>query len=419
MSFVVVGLSHRTAPVDVLERFTVAGEDLAKALASMARTEHVNEAVLISTCNRTEAYVAAEKFHGAFEDVRDLLAGIADTSADRLSDHLFVRYDDEAVRHLFAVSAGLDSAVVGEHEILGQVRTAWQAAQAEGTAGSTCNLVFRHALEVGKRARNETGISRGTASVSHAAVEMAVERLGDLTDKSVLVLGAGEMGEGMVTALSGAGVSSIRVANRTRARAEQLAERVDGVAIDLTDLPIALTEVDVLLTSTGATSLLVGHADLAAAVARRSGRPMLVVDVAVPRDVDPAVSDLEGVTLLDMDDLHDFALVGLASRRAEVDTVGTIIDEEVARFAGLRTAREVAPLIGELHQRADDIRQGELSRYASRLAELGPEEREAVEALTKAIVAKMLHQPTVELKTAAGSSRGQRLAESARALFEL
>ena len=253
MSVVVIGLNHRTMPLDLFERMTVDGARLPKALGDLASREHLGEVVVLSTCNRTEVYAMAERFHGAYADVRNFLAELAFVTPDAFADHLYVHYDAEAVRHLFSVAAGLDSAVIGEAEILGQVRGAWEHATEEGTAGPVLNLLFRHALETGKRARTDTGIARGTASVSHAAVEMAAERIGDLAGKRVLILGAGDMAEGMATALKGGGVAEVLVANRTWRKARTLADKIGGQAVRLSDLPSALVEIDLLLTTTGST----------------------------------------------------------------------------------------------------------------------------------------------------------------------
>lgn len=419
MSFVVVGLSHRTAPLSLLEQCSVPADGRAKLLAAVAGSRHVSEAVAVTTCNRTELYVHAEAFHGAYSDLRDVLADLSGLAPERLTDHLVVQYDEDAVRHLFSVASGLDSAVLGEHEILGQVRSAWDLAREEGTAGALANLVFRHAIETGKRVRTDTDISRGTASVSHAAVEMAAEHLGALAGRRVLVVGAGEMGEGMAVALAGAGVGEVAVANRTTERAEALADRVAGRPVPLVELSGALHDVDVLLTSTGASSMLLEHAELEPALRHRDGRPLLIVDIAVPRDVDPAVGHLPGVTLLDMDDLNRFAERGRIDRQAEVGRVRAIVDDEVARFAAVRSAQEVAPLITELRGRAEEVRATELARFEGRLAGLDERERDAVENLTRALVAKLLHDPTVRLKGAAGTPTGSRLADAMRDLHGL
>ncbi|MCX7619490.1 MAG: glutamyl-tRNA reductase [Acidimicrobiales bacterium] len=419
MSVVVIGLNHRTVPLDLLERVTVDGARLVKVLHDVSSRDNVSEAVILSTCNRMEIYVVAERFHGAYRDVRDVLAELAFLPPEAFADHLYVYYDELAVDHLFSVASGLDSAVVGEHEILGQVREAWELARAEGVASNQLNMLFRHAIEVGKRARAETGIARNIASVSSAAVAMAADRLGGLEDRTVLVLGAGEMAEGMLRSLMDRGVAQVLVANRTWDRAVGLANRIGGRAIRLSDVDAALAEVDVLLTSTGASSIIIEHSDLEDAVARRAGRPLLIVDVAVPRDVDPSAAALAGVTLLDMDDLRAFAEIGMTERRREVAAVRAIVDAEVQRYLAVASAREVAPLVSALHQKAEQVRAAELERFAGRLSELDDRQLEVIEALTKGIVAKLLHDPTVGLKKAAGTAKGERLAEATRDLFGL
>ena len=419
MTVVVVGLNHRSVPLSLLERVTVEESRLPKALHDVVSRDHVSEAVVLSTCNRTEVYFVAEKFHPAFGDLRSFFSELAFVPPEELVDHLYVHDADDCATHLFRVASGLDSAVVGEAEILGQVRSAWESAQTEGASGSQLNLLFRHALEVGKRARTETSIGRHVASVSTAAVAMAAERLGPLEGRSILVLGAGEMAEGMVRALVSSGVADVRIANRTRENAEDLAARVGGEAIGLADLDGALHEVDLLLTGTGASSMILEHSDVARVMAARDGHHLLVVDVAVPRDVDPSAADIEGVTLLDMDDLRAFAEAGMAERRREIGAVEAMCVEELDRWLAASSAREVAPLIGRLHESAEDVRAAEIERLRGRLGELDERQLEALDALTKGIVAKLLHQPTVRLKDAAGTPRGDRLAEALRDLFEL
>jgi glutamyl-tRNA reductase len=419
VSVIVVGLNHRTAPLDLLERVTVPAAGLSKALADLRSRGDLDEAVVLSTCMRTEVYATADRFHPAVQAVRNFLCERSFLAPEDVADHLTVLYDDAAIAHLFSVAAGLDSAVLGESEVLAQVRGAWDAARAEGTAGPVLSGVFRHAVEVGKRVRSETAIARGTTSISQAAVALAADRLGGLAGRRVLVLGAGDMGEGMTVALAGAGVADVLVANRTQTRASSLAERVGGRAIDVAELPAALASVDVLLTSTGAPSPLLTVEDLVPVLPQRAGRPMLIVDIAVPRDVEPAVRSLDGVTVLDLDDLRAFARTGLEERRREVSRVQVIIDEEVADYLGEAVARQAAPTVAALRERAEAVRAAELDRFAARLAALEPREREAVEALTRGIVAKLLHEPTVRLKDAAGTPRGERLADSLRALFDL
>jgi glutamyl-tRNA reductase len=419
VSVVVIGLNHRTVPLDLLERVTIDDLGLTKALHDLVSRDNLAEVVVLSTCNRTEIYAVAERFHGAYGDVRDFLSELGHLAPEEFSHHLYSHYDDAAVTHLFSVAAGLDSAVLGESEILGQVRTAWERAQAEGTSATMLNMLFRHAIEVGKRARTETSIGRHTASVSSAAVEMAANELGSLAGRRVLVLGAGEMGEGMVVSLAGAGVADIRVANRTKDRALALAERVGGRAISLDDVGAALREVDLLLTSTGASSIMLEHADIADAMADRDARPLLIIDVAVPRDVDPSVALLDGVSLFDLDGLRTFAERGLAERRAEIGAVHDIIEAEVVRYVDRASARTAAPLVAQLHEHAEALRTAELERFRTRLDALDPAQRELVEQITRGLMAKVLHEPTVRLKDAAGTPRGERLSESLRHLFDL
>lgn len=419
MSLVVIGLNHRSVPIEILERVTIDNERLGKALRDLADRPYLSEAVVLSTCNRTEIYAVAEKFHGAYGDVRTFIAEMAHMAPEDFSDHLYVHYDESAVSHLFRVAAGLDSAVVGETEILGQVRSAWTRAQDEQTTGSALNLLFRHAIEVGKRARTETDIARHVASVSTAAVALAADQLNGLSGRCALVLGAGRMGERMARALAAAGVDDLVIANRTWARAVELAESVGGRAIHLADIPAALVNVDLLLTGTGASSMILEFGDLHHAISQRDGRQLLVVDVAVPRDVDPAAGDLDGVTLLDMEDLRAFAQVGIDQRKAEVAAVEAIVDEEQRRFSAASLAREVAPLIASLHDQAEGIRSSEIERFNPRLSGLDDQQLEAVEALTRAIVAKLIHQPTLGVKDNVGTPRGERLATSLRELFDL
>jgi glutamyl-tRNA reductase len=419
VSLVVVGLNHRTAAVDLLEQMTVAPSALPKALQSLVAREHLAEVVLLSTCNRTEVYVRTTRFHDGIDDVRHFLAESSGVDPDALAEQLYTYHDDAAVGHLFGVAAGLDSMIIGEGEILGQVREAWRTAEAEGVTGQLLSRTFRHAVEVGKRARTETGISRHAVSISSAAVSVAAERLGSLAGRRVLLLGAGDVGEGMALALAGAGVEEIVVANRSRQRGSELARRVGGRAISLDEVADALVTCDVLLSSTGAPGTLVERGDMEEVMHRRDGRAILVVDVAVPRDVDPGVGQVFGVTLLDIDDLKAVGEESLQARRAEVGKVRLIITDELDRFRLERSARELAPLVTKLRAHADEVREGELARLGNRLASLTPEQRAAVDQLTQGVVNKLLHEPTVRLKDAAGTGRGDLFADALTELFGL
>jgi len=419
MSVIVVGLNHHTAPVELLERLTVAPEQLPKALHALGQCEHLAEVVVLSTCNRTEIYARSTRFHAAVQDIHDFLVGHASADPRDVADHLYTYHEDAAIAHLFGVAAGVDSMIIGEGEILGQVREAWKVAEREQTAGQLLSRVFKHAVEVGKRSRTETGISRHAVSVSSAAVALAAEKLGSLADRSILVLGAGEVGQGMAVALAGAGIGEVVVANRTLARAEELATRVGGRAIPLAGVDAHLETADVLLTSTGAVDVVIERGEIEAVMARRGGRALLIVDVAVPRDVDPGVQQVFGVELLDMDDLKAFAEHSMEQRAREIHKVREIIGHELDRHRAERSAREVAPLITALRARAADIRDGELERFAAKLGALDDDARRAVEALVDGIVNKLLHDPTVRLKDAAGSARGELYADALTELFDL
>lgn len=419
MSIVVFGVNHRTSPLALLERVTISDDALPKTVHGLMAQPNIREAVVLSTCNRTEVYAVAEKFHGAYADLRDFFCDLGGFSADELSPHVYSQHDDEAVRHLFEVAAGLDSAVLGESEILGQVRSAWERSQREGGSLSTLNLLFRLALETGKRARTETSIGRHTSSVSSAAIDMARETLGSIEGLTVLVVGAGDMGEGVLVAMSHAGVGQILVTNRTIGKAQVLADRVSGSVTEFYRLGEAMADADVIITCTGAGSTVIDEDMVRLAMANRKNRPLLIVDIAVPRDVDFAVADIDGVTLLDLDDLRDWAARGQALRENESAAVRSIVAEELERFIVESTARQAAPLVAQLHERAEAVRVAEVERLGKKLSSLDDDERSAVDALTKGIVAKLLHDLSVRLKDDAGTPRGERNAAAVRDLFDL
>jgi glutamyl-tRNA reductase len=419
VSLVVVGLNHRTVPVELLERMTVPPAGLPKALRSLALREHLAEAVLLSTCNRTEVYARTTMFHPGVDDVRHFLADQAGMDPDGLADLLYTYHEDAAVAHLFGVAAGLDSMIIGEGEILGQVREAWQVAEREATVGPFLSRTFRQAVEVGKRARTETGIARHAVSVPSAAVTLATERLGSLEGRRVLVVGAGDVGEKMAIALLGAGAGEIVVANRTASRGAALAGRLGGRAIALDGVADELVGIDVLLSCTGSADVLIERADIEAVMARRDGRALLVVDVAVPRDVDPGVGEVFGVTLLDIDALRAQGERSLQQRRTELASVREIITAELDRYRFERSAREAAPIVTALRARGEDLRRAELDRHSAKIGSLDPAARRVLESVTRGLVNKLLHDPTVRLKDAAGTARGELYADALSELFAL
>ena len=419
MSIVVFGVNHRTGPLALLERVTIADDAIAKTVHGLMSRPNIREVVVLSTCNRTEVYAVAEKFHGAYGDLRDFFCDLGGFSADELIPHVYSQHDDAAISHLFEVASGLDSAVLGESEILGQVRIAWERSQREGGALSTLNLLFRHAIETGKRARTETSIGRHTASVSHAAVDMARESLGAIDGMTVLVVGAGDMGEGVTVALADSGVGQVLVTNRTIAKAQALADRVSGSVTEFYRLAESLVEADVVVTCTGAGSTVIDADMVKNAMLQRPERPLFIVDIAVPRDVDSDVANIDGVTLLDLDNLRDWAARGQAQRATEALAVRDIIVQEVERFNMETTARQAAPLVAQLHERAEAVRAAEIERQSKKLSSLTPEQQDAVDAVTKGIVAKLLHDMSVRLKDDAGTPRGERNSAAVRDLFDL
>lgn len=418
MSIVVLGVNYHTSPVTLLEKVMIPVPAMSEALRVLSNHSDIREVVVLSTCNRTEVYAVAERFHAAHTDILEFLCTTSGLSADEITPHLYSQFDDDAVVHLFEVAAGIDSAVLGETEIVGQVRDAWDFAMKQGTSRSTLNLLFRYALESGKRARTETGISRSTASVAHAAVEMAEEILGTLSGKRVLVVGAGEMGEGVAGALSRAGTESITVLNRTAARAEALAEKIGARVSEFESLETELVEADVVLACTGAGGVIIDH-ELMTRVRNGVLTPILVVDIALPRDVAASVAELPGVTLRDLDHLSEWAQRGIDKRASEVGQVREIIGEEVKRFLLDQTQRQAAPLVAQLREVVESIRTAEMDRFESSLAAMTPEQRELVESISHGIINKMLHAPSVRLREAAGTPQGERLSAAVRDLFSL
>ena len=424
MAVVAVGINERDVSLDIFEQSAISERDLPKALQVLCDSEHISEAVVLSTCLRTEVYAVVERFHDGLADIERFFLSCSNamgTDSQVLSELLSCWVDDAAVSHLFDVAAGIDSPVLGEGEILRQVRTAAELARQEHASGRVLGPLFRHAVEAGKRVRAETAIAQGTTSLAHAAVALAADRLeGGLVGRSVLVIGAGEMGAGFSKALAQpAAAARVVVANRSAERAAAVADQSGAEAVSLSKLDEELGRADVVLTSTAAADVVLDVARVGRTMQSRPGRPLLVVDVAVPRDVDPAVADLEGVSLLDVEDVRRFAETQMSTRRGEIPAVRAVLTEELERYRASSAARSAAPVVAALRMRAESIRRAELERQRARLDALGPEAREIVETVTRRTVAKLLHEPTVRIKAAAGSPRGERLAEALRRLFDL
>ncbi|HXQ44957.1 MAG TPA: glutamyl-tRNA reductase [Acidimicrobiales bacterium] len=426
MSVVVVGLEHHSAPLDLLERVAVPDEALGKTLGALYDRSNLSEVVVLSTCLRTELFAVVERFHEGVADLQEFLAASAGTTVDVIEGHQTLLFDDAVTVHLFEIAAGLRSSVLGETEVLGQVRRAAERAEAEKTIGPVLGGLFQRAVKAGRKVRSSTAIARGATSLSHVAVELAATRLGGtLAGRRVLVVGAGTMGIGIVDALvQGDGPAGIVVANRTVDRARVLARRVGGEGVGMSGLAGALEAADAVLLSTGSSLPVLDVETMTSVVRAREaadgGRPpLVVVDVSVPRNVDPAVAFVDGVELLDMDDLSDLAERALDGRRGEVAAAQAIVQQEVERFRADERARGAAPVVSALRHRVSELRQAELDRHRNRLADLDESQWREVESVVNDILAKVLHQPTVALKEAAGTPRGERLVEALRSLFDL
>jgi glutamyl-tRNA reductase len=417
MSELVVGLSYRTAPIGLLERAAL-GNGAARALeAQLVRHEHVAEAVVLSTCNRLEVYADVTRFHGGVDDVGAALAAATGIPLSELTPHLYVHYEAAAVSHLFAVASGLESMAVGEQQILGQVRSALRRAQDGGSAGRVLGGLLQRALHAGKRAHSETGLDRAGRSLVEAGLHRAAAVVGPLPGARVLVVGAGTMSGLVVATLQRTGVTRLAVANRTPERAERLAGPIGAGVVALTELPSALAAADVVVSCTGA----VGHvvtADVAASASgRRGGRRQVYLDLALPRDVDPAAADLPGVQVLDLEVLgRDLAA---AAGGEHVEQARAIVAQEVADYLTAQRAQSVAPTVVALRARAREVVEAELARLAGRLPDLDPDVRAEVERTAHRVVEKLLHTPTVRVKQLATAPGGDTYADALRALFDL
>ena len=416
MSVLVVGLNYKSAPISLLERMAVAAEHLPKALKSLRDREHVLEAVVLSTCNRVEVYAHVTRFHGGVADVRNFFADWSGLPPEDFVDATYDHFDDRAAAHLFAVTSGLESMVVGERQIHLQVKAAFKTAEEEQAAGRVLSNLFRQAINVGRRTRVETGISDGGASMVDVGLDAAAQVLGDLRGRTVFVVGAGKMG-GMAAGRVRGSADRILIANRSADKAHRLAERVDGTVLDFSNLSQGLAEADLVLTSTGA-PIPVIDADLVAEAMRgRDGRPLVLVDLAVPRDVDPGCGALEGVTVLDVDAIRSVTDVGRTGD--EVAKARALVEEAAERFAAWRRSERVEPTIAALRARAETVRTAELDRYAARLGELDERQRAALDALTKGIVNTLLHEPSVRLKSITDERGDDTHAAAVRDLFDL
>jgi len=425
----VVGLSHKSAPVATLERAAVSGDTITKLLRDVVQAEPVAEAFVVSTCNRVEVYADVDRFHAGVTAICELLARHCGVPAQELTQHLYVHYEDRAVSHLLAVACGLDSMVVGEDQILGQVRSAVKLAAEQGTVGRVLSELGRLALRTGKRARAETGIGRAGLSLLSAAIELAAARLGPvspgtdaLAGRDVLIVGAGSMSSLAAATTARSGAASIAVANRTRKHAERLAASVSTTMTTITglaDLPAAVAAADVVISCTGAAGQVITREMVSAALtARQTPGPLVILDLAMPRDVEPAVAGLPGVVLIGMDQLSEHAT---AVGDDDVVAVRAILEAELAGYQSAMDAARVAPTVVALRAKAAKVVDAELARLAGRLSADGLSGRalDEIGQTVRRVVDKLLHAPTVRVKELAGSPGGDEYAAALRVLFDL
>ena len=420
MSLLVIGLSHRTAPVRLLEQTALTEEKVVKLLGDTVGSEFVSEAVAVATCNRLEVYAEVSKFHGALAEVSELLAQYTGVPRDVMTRHFYVHYDDRAAWHMFTVACGLDSMVVGEPQILGQLRTALAVGQQVGTAGPALNELMQQALRVGKRAHSETALDKAGQSLVTAALDQAVAD-GAEPPRRTVVVGAGSMSAlAATTILRRYPEAALTVVNRTPERAERLAAAVNGTAAPLSELPSCLADADLILSCTGATELVLTQAQF---IAARDGStaPVTLIDLALPRDVDPAIGALPGVRLIDLELIAEAQKAATADRPGDdsLEAVKQIVDAEVEAYRKLRTANTVAPTVTALRCMAAEVVSAELNRFHGRTSGLDERTRAEVEQTVRRVVDKLLHEPTVRVKQLAAPDEGVTYAQALRELFNL
>jgi len=416
-----LGVSYRRASVELLERLAFVDEEYAKAYRRLADLEPVSESVILSTCNRVEVYAEVSSYHAGFLALKRFLFESREVQPDDFAEPLYSHYEEDAAVHLFDVASGIDSMVLGEPQILSQVRQANDRAEAEGATGPMVSALFRGAIRTGKRARAETAIGAAPGALVEAGTALAERALDGLAGKSALVVGAGGMASLATGHLRDRGIGELRIVNRSIERARKLAQRAGGEPGGLEMLSKALAHADLVVSSTGSAGILIGPEAVREAMESgdrsASARPLFLLDLAVPRDVDPSVTDVPGVMVADIDDLKHLVTRRIGQATAEVDKVRAIVQEEVRRLTSWRRAARLAPLIQALRDRGAQVREGELARLKPLLARLPERERREVEALTMRIVAKLLHDPIVRVKETSSGGGGDQLARALAELF--
>lgn len=419
MPLVCLGLSHHTAPVDVRARHAFPADRMAAALIALRDYEAVREAVMLSTCGRLEIYAELEDYEAGVEQLKAFLQNFRHGDVEDLESYLYTLLGRQAIEHLFRVSTGLDSMLIGEAEILGQVKEAYTQAHAAGSLGKTLHKLFREALNAGKAARTHTGIGNDSVSIATAAVDMVKTKVPDLADASVVVVGAGKMGRAAARRLRSEGAKHIYVTNRTMTRAQDVvAEIGHGSAVDMPGLTDAVASADVVVTSTGASHFILTRENVGEAMNRRRSRPLVVVDIAVPRDADPQITEIEGVSLVDVDGLKGIVDSTLQARREAIPHVEEIIEEYIERFGQWYRSRAAVPVIASLTQKAETIRSRELERLFARCPGLSERDRMLITGSSLTIISKLLHTVVTKMRDKAVTNHAEALTQ-ARMLDEL
>jgi glutamyl-tRNA reductase len=419
MNIVVVGLSHKTASVEIREKVAFSPMQMEKPLQALLAIPDVTEAVIVSTCNRVELYATTRDIAGGIARLKRFLADYHNIPLETLEPHLYSYHEEDAIRHVFRVASSLDSMVVGEPQILGQIKTSYGYAAEFKSSGIILNRFLHKAFSVAKRVRTETKIASSAVSVAFAAVELAKKIFGDLSDKTVLLIGAGEMCELAAKHFLNTGVRGVMVTNRTYERAVKLAEEFDGKPIQFDDLFDQLHKADIILSSTGAPHFIIHPKEMDEVIRRRKLKPMFFIDIAVPRDIDPKVNDIENVFLYTVDDLNGVVESNLEQRKIEAAKAEAIVDQEIGQFFKWLSSLEVTPTVVALRSKFEEIRRAELEKTLANWKDLPPDAQKRLESLTSAIVNKLLHTPTSLLKQTGQGNRNDLYVDALRNLFEL
>jgi glutamyl-tRNA reductase len=419
MHIIVVGLNYRTAPVEVRERFAFSEKDLPIALKQLQQTKSIMECVIVATCNRTELYAVVDRPHLCGHYIRSFMEQWFKLPRDQFTADLYMYEDEKAIEHLFRVTCGLDSMVIGETQILGQVRNAFLLAQEQKTTGTLFNSIFKQGITLAKKAHSETSIGEAAVSVSYAAVELGKRIFGQFGGKTVMIIGAGKMSELTAKHLYASGVKRVFVVNRTYDRAVQLADKFNGTPLSMADAIQKLPETDIVISSTGSDGYVLTRDQMAEAMQKRKSRPLFMIDIAVPRDLDPGIASVENIFLYDIDDLEGIVESNLDQRRTEAAKIELFIHDEIAAFRQWYKTLGVAPIIRALQDKAANIHKETMDSLTNKLPDLGERELKIIRKLTKSIVNQMLHDPIDRVKELAGEKHADEAMDMFVKIFAL